>query len=158
MKPTLLYAGSFDPPTFAHLDMIKRASILCGKLYVCIAINPNKPRFLIPALKRKELLQNLLQNYKQVEVILYEGLLVTIAKEKKVDFFLRGIRTVNDFESEYAMSTANRDLSGIDTLFLLSKPEFKHFSSTLVHEIHQFNGPLDHLVPPSVVDWLNNAS
>lgn len=147
MARTALYAGSFDPPTKGHLDIITRASCMCDHLIVCVAVNDTKHTPLLPLAVRIELLNALTKDLKNVSVVAYEGLLADFAKQNRVALFIRGIRNYIDFEREYALSIANRQLCGIDTLFLPCQPEFIHISSSLVRESLQFKGPIDHLVP-----------
>ena len=149
-----IYAGAFDPPTLAHLDIIARASEICDSLIVCVGKNHLKANSLIPLSSRLELLAKLVEPFKNVKIATTDLLLADFAHKNQAAFLIRGLRSIDDFESEYALSTANRDLSGIDTLFLMSKPEFRHISSSLVREIHHFNGKVDHLVPSAVKNFL----
>lgn len=149
-----MYAGTFDPPTQAHLDIIERASLICDSLLVCVGENHLKTKPLIPFTPRLELLTELVKPLKNIRIVMTDLLLVDFAQRNQVSFLIRGLRSIDDFESEYALSTANRELSGIDTLFLMSKPEFRHISSSLVREIYKFNGNIDHLVPTLIKDYL----
>lgn len=151
----MVFAGTFDPPTNGHLDIILRASNLCDKLYVCIAVNPTKTNYLISPASRLQLLQELTKVKNNIEIVAFDGLLVNFAKEKGVDYFVRGLRSINDFESEYAMNIANRQMSGLDTVFLLSSPECRHISSTIVREIAKFGGDVNSFVPPLVAEYLS---
>jgi pantetheine-phosphate adenylyltransferase len=145
-----MYAGTFDPPTLAHLDIIERASEICVSLLVCVGENHLKTKPLIPLPLRIELLAELVKPFKNVKIVTTDLLLVDFAQKNQAGFLIRGLRSIDDFESEYALSTANRELSGMDTLFLMSRPEFRHIGSSLVREIYQFNGRIDHLVPTGV--------
>jgi len=146
----VLFAGSFDPPTWGHLDVIQRAALLCDKLIVGVAVNTGKEGGLLPPADRIELLQEISKEIPHVTVIPIPGLIADFVKEEKVDLLLRALRNEADFEREEAMALANRQLADIETLFLLSDPRFAHISSTLVREIAHFGGALDPFVPPAV--------
>lgn len=137
-----LFAGSFDPPTLGHLDLIDRASVLCDELYVGVAINSNK-RGLLAVEQRIEMLQSLTP----AKVVLIKGLLVDFAKENQIDFLIRGLRSFQDLYHEQQLATMNKQLSGIETVFLPGKPEFAHISSSLIRELAQNRAPLGNLVP-----------
>ncbi len=149
-----LYPGSFDPPTVAHLDLIKRGASMCDKLYVAIGFNPAKTNSFLPLETRLALLKELTKDLKNVEVSSFTGLTIHYAQEKGVDLFIRGLRSVQDFEFEYAIGTANREMSGIDTLFFLSDPKHRHISSSLVREIYKFGGDIRPFVPKQVIEFL----
>lgn len=145
-----LFAGSFDPPTWGHLDIIERAAKLVGKLSVGVAVNTTKSDGLLPHSDRLELLKNLCAGNPHVSVIPIPGLVVDFVKGEKVDVLIRAMRSVADIEKETAMALANRQMAGIETLFLLSDPRYAHISSTLVREIAHFGGDLESFVPPEV--------
>ncbi|MBA2369269.1 MAG: pantetheine-phosphate adenylyltransferase [Candidatus Protochlamydia sp.] len=149
-----MYAGTFDPPTLAHLDIIERASKLCDSLLVCVAVNFLKTQHLISLPERLELLTDVVKPFDNVKIVSTNLLLIDFAKKNQVDFLIRGLRSIDQFESEYIASTANRALSDIDTLFLMSRPEFRHINSCLVREIYNFGGRIDHLVPARINDHL----
>lgn len=153
-----MYVGSFDPPTFAHANLIERASKLCDKLYVAIGVNPAKPNTFLSLEKRIDLLLKITKGFSNVEIVSFTGLTIDYAKLKGVDCLIRGLRSVQDFEFEYAICTANREMSGIDTLFLLSKPEHRHISSSLVREIYKFGGKIDLFVPNEVLEDLGRQN
>lgn len=145
----VLFAGSFDPPTWGHLDIIKRAALLCDKLTVGVAVNTTKEEFL-PFSDRLELLQELCRDIPHVYILPITGLIGDFAREKGVDALLRALRTFADFEKETAMALANRQLAGVETLLLISDPRYGHISSTLVREIAHFGGALESFVPSIV--------
>lgn len=151
---TGLYVGSFDPPTKAHLDIIQRASTICDTLYISIGCNPTKTQPFLPIEIRASLLEEVTRELPNVKIDFFTGLTIDYAKKKGIDFLIRGLRSYQDFESEYAISTANREMSGIDTLFFLSKAEYRHISSSLVREIYKFQGDLSPFVPEEVLQFL----
>jgi len=153
---TGLFAGSFDPPTLGHEDTIKRAATLFDRLIVCIAINPTKKPFL-PVPTRVKLLEDISKDLNNVNVVSYDGLLATYASDNNVQYLIRGMRSTTDFEEEYALYIANKEISELDTVFLLCDPRYRHISSSLVREIHQFKGPINHLVPSAVCQELKRS-
>ena len=145
-----LFAGSFDPPSWGHYEIIRRALSLCGELVIAIAANPNK-QSLFTMKKREKMIRGMTKDLSgKIKIIFFDGLLIDLAKKEKVSFLLRGLRTVADFEHEMQMAIANRRMSGIETIFLMSDEKHAHISSTLIREIAQFGGPLKEFVPPSV--------
>lgn len=143
-----LIAGTFDPPTLGHLDLFERAASFCDHLIIAIAINPHKTPF-FAAKEREKMVKTLTKNL-SAEVLLFDGLLSQLAKEKKVSFFLRGLRNGSDYDREMQMAKANRQLSKIETIFLPAEGKYSHISSTLIREIAHFGGSLKDLVPPSI--------
>ena len=147
---TGLYAGTFDPPTSGHLDIIDRGAKLCDKLYVGIAINTRK-KPIIPLERRQELLEKITTKHKDiVEVVPIEGLLSDYARANKIDFFLRGIRSFQDFDHEFTMGIINRRLSNRETVFLQASSARVHISSTLIRELAMFEKKLDNLIPNAI--------
>lgn len=144
-----LFAGSFDPPTLGHLDLIERASTLCDELVVGLAVNSAK-KYLLSMLERKEMLETLTHSYPHVKVVMIKGLVVNYAKEHEIDFLIRGLRSYDDLYHELQLAIMNRELSGIETLFLPGKPEFSHLSSTMIRELAENGVRLDKLVSPLI--------
>lgn len=141
-----IYAGSFDPITLGHQDIVLRAAKLFDRVVVAIGTNPAK-RYLFDFPERERLIRDAVAGAANVEVVAFQGLLVNKAREVGATVILRGLRTVSDFESELKYATANRDLSGIESMFLGSSPAFAHVSSSLVKEIASNGGDASMYVP-----------
>jgi len=154
-----LYAGSFDPVTLGHLDIIRRGARLVDQLIVSVGINPDK-RPLFTSVERVEMLQSVLSDLLNVEVDCFEGLTVDHVHRRKAGVMIRGIRTVSDIESEFTMALTNRTLSpDIETVFLMASEKYSHISSTLIKQIAQMgkDHSLSHLelfVPEAVIEPL----
>ncbi|MEM9117036.1 MAG: pantetheine-phosphate adenylyltransferase [Cyanobacteria bacterium P01_F01_bin.56] len=145
-----IYPGSFDPITFGHLDIIKRSSILFKKVIVVVAANPNK-RPLFTADQRIQQIQAAVNPLTNVEVDSFDGLTVTYARMKQAQVLLRGLRVLSDFEKELQMAHTNKTLADdLETVFLATSTEYGFLSSSLVKEIAQYGGLIDHLVPQHV--------
>jgi pantetheine-phosphate adenylyltransferase len=147
-----IYAGSFDPVTNGHVDLIHRGSKLFDELVVAIGNNPVK-RYLLAMDERRSLLESAIEA-RNVEVVTFDGLLVHAAKAHRADVILRGLRALSDFDLEFRNGLANRDLTGIETLFLLTEPGNIFVSSSLVKEIASNGGDVSRYVPPAVVPAL----
>lgn len=147
---TAIYPGTFDPITNGHSDLIVRASKLFEKVIIAIAINPGKkPLFNLD--ERVELAQRALSHLDNVEVCGFEGLLIDVAMEKKVNVIIRGLRAVSDFEHEFQLASMNRKMQPeIETLFLTPAEQFTYISSSLVREIATLGGDVSDFVPPVV--------
>jgi len=150
---TALFAGSFDPMTLGHLDIIERTAKLCGKVYVGLADNVTKASPVFPLTKREEMVKLATKKLPHVEVIPIEGLLVAFAKKHKVDLLVRSLRPGADMSHEFAMATANKQMSGIDTIFLVADPAVAFISSTLVREIYLAGGNLQGFIPPELLPF-----
>lgn len=145
-----IYPGSFDPVTFGHLDIITRASHLFDKVIVVISTNPNK-KPLFTAEKRLEQIRQSIDHLTNIEIDCFNGLTVTYARINQAQVLLRGLRVLSDFEKELQMAHTNKTLaSDLETLFLATSTEYGFLSSSLVKEIAQFGGSVDHLVPQHV--------
>ncbi len=148
-----LFAGSFDPPTLGHLDLIQRALHVVDELIVGVGINAEKVPWL-PAKKRVELLSSLVPA--RVTVISFSGLAVDAARERGADVLVRGIRTAADAEMESQMVLANRRLSpGLETVLLVASTDVTHISGRLVRDVHRAGGDVSVFVPRPVADALN---
>lgn len=145
-----IYPGSFDPVTFGHLDIITRGSRLFEKVIVVVSLNPNKTP-LFNAEKRIQQIRDAVSPLNNVEVDCFNGLTVTYARMRKAQVLLRGLRVLSDFEKELQMAHTNKTLADdLETVFLATSTEYSFLSSSLVKEIAQFEGAIDHLVPPHV--------
>jgi pantetheine-phosphate adenylyltransferase len=145
-----LYPGSFDPPTYGHLDLIERGSRLFERLEVAILRNAEKdPLFSME--ERIEMLQTLTRKLGNVRVGSFEGLLVDYAREVKAGAVLRGIRAISDYEYELQMALMNRKLEPtLETVFMPAKEVYSYVSSRLVKEIARLGGRVTGVVPPLV--------
>ncbi len=141
--------GSFDPPTKGHLDVIERCAGIFDHVVVAIVANPSKEP-LFTAEERKELLEECVSRWGNVEVDAFDGLLVDFASLKGVDIIVKGLRAMTDFDYEFQMSQMNRHLSNIVTMFVATKPEYGYLSSSLVKQVAGLGGTVDMLVPPLV--------
>lgn len=130
-----LFAGTFDPPTLGHLNIIQRAAALCGTLCVGIAQNSAKGSPIFSAEQRLEMLKLITKDIPHVEIAIFQGLAVDFAKKQGVDFFIRGLRNCTDLEYEGQMAFTNRQIAGIETVFLLSDERYTQINSTLIREI-----------------------
>ena len=155
MIATGIYAGSFDPITKGHLDLIKRAQPLCNKLIIAVGANSNK-KSLFSAVKRIDLISSCLRlnqnlDISNISVTSFDGLLVDFARKNNANVLIRGIRSVSDFEYEMTLSLANKLLDpNIETVFLFADPKFTVFSSSMVKEIASHGGNLSEFVEPIV--------
>lgn len=158
MSKTALYAGSFDPFTNGHLDIVKRALSIFDKLYIVIAISPSKKPF-IDKDKRKELLSELFKDEKKVVVDTWDGLIVDYAKKNKVNSIVRGLRPTGDFEMEFQMASMNRKLNpDCETVFFATGEKLYYISSSLVKEVFTHGGDISEFVPKLIHDELLKKS
>ncbi len=149
-----LFPGSFDPITIAHADILQRALPLFDKIVIGIGINSSKPGFL-DIEKRKALVASVFSKHNQVEVLTYEGLTVNFCKEINAGYMIRGIRSVADFEYERSIAQINHTMMPeIETIFILSRPEYSAVSSTIVRDILRNNGNVDAFLPKEAIGFL----
>jgi pantetheine-phosphate adenylyltransferase len=148
-KRTAIYPGSFDPVTLGHVDVIRRGAALYDRLIVAVGLNPAK-RYWFPLDKRVELARAVTQDLGNVEIVSFSGLLVDAARQHRAQVILRGLRALADFDHEFRYGLANRDLSGLETLFMLTDPEHVFVSSSLVKEIANNGGDITRYVPAVV--------
>ncbi|WP_058486337.1 pantetheine-phosphate adenylyltransferase [Defluviitalea phaphyphila] len=149
-----VYPGSFDPATYGHLDIIKRASQLVDYLIVGVLNNVRK-KPLLTVEERIKLLQDITEDLDNVSVEAFSGLLVDFVKEKNANIIIRGLRAVTDFEYELQMAQVNQSLDkNIETIFLATSVQYSFLSSSLVKEIAKFGGNVDSLVPQKVSDYM----
>lgn len=145
-----VYPGSFDPITIGHYDIISRASKIFDKLYVIVMINPDK-KPLFSAEERVELIRKSLSGINNVEVCIYDGLLVDIARKVGAGVIVKGLRAVSDYEYEFQMALCNRRLApDVETVFLTTSAENMFLSSSAVKQIARFGGSISDFVPAAV--------
>lgn len=150
MKRIAIFPGSFDPITKGHESVIRRALPLFDKLIIAVGKNTDKQGF-FPVEKRLQWIRDTFANEKNLEVKTYSGLTIDFCKAEDAQYLLRGLRSGNDFEFEKTIAHMNRDMrSGIETVFLLTLPEYAHVSSTIVREILKNGGDASMFVPSAV--------
>lgn len=149
-----IYPGSFDPVTLGHIDIVERGAKLFEKVIVAVLSNPGKkPLFTVE--KRIEQITECTKHIANVEVDTFIGLTVDYAKLHRGGVLLRGLRVLSDFEKELQMAHTNKTLnSEIETVFLATTKEYSFLSSSVVKEIAQFGGLIDHLVSDNVAQDL----
>lgn len=149
-----LTPGTFDPITSGHLDIISRASQLFDEVIVAVAASPNKkPLFSLD--ERVSLAEKAVSTLANVKVVPFEGLLVDFAHEQEATVVVKGLRAITDFEYEFQMTAMNYQLAAnLETLFIMSPPEYMYLSSSVVREIASLGGDVSRFVPKCVSDAL----
>jgi pantetheine-phosphate adenylyltransferase len=149
-----IYPGSFDPVTNGHLDLISRGAEIFGRLIVALLRNQEKEPFFSVA-ERVEMLQQVTREWPNVEVDVFDGLLVDYAQARGAKVLLRGIRAISDYEFELQMALMNRKLAPqIETIYMMPAEAYSYLSSRLVREIARLGGPVKDLVPTLVEERL----
>ncbi|RBQ17375.1 pantetheine-phosphate adenylyltransferase [Spongiactinospora rosea] len=141
--------GSFDPVTNGHLDIIGRASRLYDEVVVAVLINLEK-KSLFTVEERIEMLQAVTKEYGNVRVDKFHGLLVDYCKQHEIAAIVKGLRAISDFDYELQMAQLNYRMSGVETLFMSTNPEFSFLSSSRIKEITRYGGDVSGLVPDLV--------
>lgn len=153
-----VFPGSFDPPTYGHLNIIDRARGIFEELYVVVAVNRQKSGLFSPE-ERVSLLQDLLSPYKNVTVHLCDTLIVNFARSHGCRVLVRGIRSVPDFSYEFELSIMNKGLDPwIETIFMPTDPKYFVLRSSAIKELASFDGDLSAMVPPNVASALREKS
>ena len=145
--------GSFDPVTNGHLDIIRRAARLFDEVTVGVLVNPNK-QGLFSVDERLTMLGDVVTGLDNVKVEAFEGLLVNFCRDHDIDAIVKGLRAVSDFDTELQMAQMNASLSGIETVFVPTSPEWSFLASSLVKEVARFGGDVSGLVPSEVLTRL----
>ena len=151
-----VYPGSFDPATYGHLDVIRRAAVSFDKVIVGVLHNSSKsPLFSVQ--ERVNILEKATRDVPNVEVKPFEGLSVNFARENHAQVIIRGLRAVTDFEFELQMAQTNRVLApDVDTVFLTTSLEYAYVSSTIMKEVARFGGDLAKFAPPEIIQALHS--
>ena len=154
MEKIAIYPGSFDPVTNGHIDIAQRGLRLFDKIIVAILNNPVKD-FLFTVEERVEMLESSFENYPDIEVETFDGLLVNYAAKRKSIAILRGMRAVSDFEYEFQLALMNRKLNKeVQTVFLMTGLRWIFTSSSIIKEAARFGGDIKGMVPPIVNEKL----
>lgn len=152
MEKVCIYPGSFDPMTLGHVDIIRRACSLFDKVIVAVLHNPAK-KGCFTVEERMGMIRVACAGLPQVEVKAFDGLLVDAVKKTGAHAVVRGLRAISDFESEKTMAQLNAELlPGMETLFMMTKPEHSHVSASAVREIASFGGDFSQYVPACNVE------
>lgn len=148
MKRIAVYAGTFDPITLGHIDIIKRAAKLFDKIIVAVSESTHK-KPIFTQKERVDMVKKSIKNIKNVVVDSYTGLLINYLKSKKINVVIRGIRVISDFEHEFQFALLNKKMcKNIDFLYLMPDEKFLYISSSSVKEIANYGG--------NVKDFVNN--
>ncbi len=144
--------GSFDPVTYGHLDIIKRASTLFDVVYVSILSNSSKDS-LFTIDERIDMIKRTIKDVNNVKVESFTGLLADCAREKNAKFIVKGLRALSDFEYEFQMALINKRLAPeIETVFLITNSRYMYLSSSIVKEIARYNGDISEMVPKEIIN------
>jgi pantetheine-phosphate adenylyltransferase len=149
---TVVCPGSYDPVTFGHLDIIKRAASIFDRVVVGVANNPvRKSGTLFDGEERKGFIEEATAELENVEVQVFAELLVEFARRNDASAVVKGLRAISDFEYEFEMAQLNRLLAAeIESIYIIASPNYSFLSSTGVKEMATFGGDVSELVPPPV--------
>ncbi len=149
-----LYAGTFDPFTNGHQDIVLRALSLFDELTLLVAVSPTKKPTLSQE-QRLKLLRELFANQPKIKVEAWDGLVVEYARQNQITHIVRGLRPTGDFEVEFQMASMNRKINAeLDTVFLMTSEKLFYVSSTLVKEVWSHGGDISQFVPPLILEEL----
>jgi pantetheine-phosphate adenylyltransferase len=150
MQRSAIYAGTFDPITWGHYDLVERSVDIFDHLILAVAVSSPKET-LFSIAERLAMIKKVVKKLKKVEVAVFDGLLVEFARARKVKVLIRGIRAYSDFESEFQMALTNRKLAPeIETLFMMPKETHSYVSSSTVKQVARAGGNVHSFVPPSI--------
>ena len=157
MPKKALYAGSFDPVTMGHLDIIRRAAKLCDELVVGVIRNPQKSSMFTEE-ERIEMIKLSTSDLPNVRVDAFSGLLAGYVNSNDFDIVIRGLRGTTDFDSEIQMAQLHSILYNdkVETVFLMTSPEYSFISSSMVKEVYLLDGNVDRLVSREVLEFMNS--
>ena len=145
-----VFPGSFDPITIGHVDLVKRAIPLFDKIIIAVGLN-SKKKYLFSLEKRLDWLHDVFKDDDTVNIDYFEGLTVHFCKKVNARYVIRGLRNASDFDYEKTISQLNNNLGdGLETIFLISKPEYSHISSTIVREIIKGKGDASQFLPKEI--------
>jgi pantetheine-phosphate adenylyltransferase len=149
-----IFAGSFDPPTFGHLNIIERSRMIFDEVHVVIAVNRNKRALFSPA-ERFDLLSKLTSGQDNVIIAVHDSLIIEYARKTGIDVLVRGVRNIHDFMYEFDVAMMNKTLdTKIETVFIPTEQRFFVFNSSAVKEVAAFGGDTSAIAPAIVVEAL----
>jgi pantetheine-phosphate adenylyltransferase len=151
---TALCPGSFDPVTLGHVDIVERSARHFDEVIVAVIRNPQKAQSLFTLEERQEMLSDVLAHLPNIRIEFFKGLLVEFAKDRGAESIVEGLCASSDFDYELQMAQMNQQLTGIDTFFLSTSPQYSFLSSSLVREVARFGGDVSSMVPPLVAKRL----
>lgn len=144
-----IFPGSFDPITLGHVDIINRALPIFDEIIIAIGVNSEK-KYMFSLEDRIQFIKEHYKNEPKISVDTYSGLTIDFCKKMNVEFILRGLRNPADFEFEKAIAQTNRNLSDVETVFLLTSANTAFISSSIVRDVYKHGGDISSLVPKSV--------
>ncbi len=151
-----IFPGSFDPITLGHVSLIRRAMPLFDEIIVAIGVNSEKKQ-MFSAEQRKKWIDEIFLRELKVKTDIFTGLTVDFCRTKNASYILRGLRTAADFEFERSIGQVNKKLyPEIDTIFLLTEPEYTPVSSSIVREVLRYGGDVSSMVPEEVLRNIQN--
>ncbi len=156
MKRRAVYPGTFDPPTYGHVDIVRRALQVVDEVVVAVVFNPQKDSALFSPQERMEMFREILRDEgKRVIIDSFHGLLVDYVEKMKATILVRGLRAVSDFDYEFQMALMNRHIKPqIETIFLMTSEAYFYVASRLVREVSSLGGNVGGLVPKAVARQL----
>lgn len=150
----VVYPGTFDPVTYGHIDIIKRASSIFEKVFVAVAYNPQKK----PLFSMEERIEMLRESVDDISGVVVEGfdcLLTDYVQQKGVSIIIKGLRAISDFEVELQMALTNKQIAPrLETIFMMTSESYSYLSSHLIKELAELGGEIDKFVPPMVKEKL----
>lgn len=152
MTRIAVFPGSFDPITLGHMHIIKAGLTVFDRIIIAIGQNSNKQGY-FPLEQRIHWLEAIYADESRVSIQSYTGLTVDFCRTQQAHFILRGLRSAADFEYESVIAQTNRTLNAdVETVFILTDPQYAHISSTIVKEVHRHGGDISKLVPGQIID------
>ena len=145
-KKVALFPGSFDPFTLGHKSLVDRALNLFDEIIIAVGVNENK-HYILSEQKRVDFINQIFHNNNRVKAVSYSGLTVDFAARLGIDTILRGVRNINDFEYEKNLADINREIGSIETLFLVSLPQYAFISSSMIRELLNNGYDIDKFLP-----------
>jgi len=150
------FPGSFDPPTFGHLNVVERASGIFDELHIIVAVNRQKQYLFTPE-ERISMMKELVSPWPNVSVGLCETLIVDYIRKRNLHVLIRGVRGVTDFSYEFDLSMMNKGLdASIETIFMTTDPKYFVLRSSAIKELASFGGDVSSMVPKRVAEALKN--
>ena len=152
---TAIFAGTFDPPTYGHMNIIERANNIFEELHVVVALNKGK-NCMFTSDERLDMLQQLTKQWSNVKVSIWDKLIVDYAKKHDVKILVRGVRNISDFSYEFDLALMNRGLAvEIETVFIPTDPKYFILSSSSIKELALFGGDISSMVHPLVMEQVS---